>query len=197
MKRSIMEVLKSIFYIKDDEFLQEEIKKETAGFVHNNLIEKYSGYMFKFKIMDQDKKLWKHCQHFVKKFPSEIEYAKTAYGISKNEISFLCLFERFLLWEWNLIVDPDNENKPMTQSMIAEKFDIDRKTACRALRSLVDKHMLCEIPIGRDIYYIMNPHIMFIGKYVHKDLPKLFASSGYLSQIEYQKNKNKEENGRQ
>lgn len=193
MKRSIVEVLKNIFYIKDDEFLEEKIKKETSNFVHNNLISKYSGYFFRFKISNESKKKWKQNDHFVKKFPSEIEYAKNAYEISKKEISFLCLFERHLLWEWNLIVDPDNDNIPMTQSMIAEKFEIDSKTANRTLRSLSEKHMLCEVPIGRDIYYIANPHVMFVGRYVHKDLPKLFSSSGYISLLEYQKKKNKEE----
>ena len=76
MKRSIVEVLKNIFYIKDDEFLEEKIKKETSNFVHNNLISKYSGYFFRFKISNESKKKWKQNDHFVKKFPSEIEYAK-------------------------------------------------------------------------------------------------------------------------
>ncbi len=187
MDRTIETVLKSVFYLKDTEFQQEEIRKDVVETVYEKVSNKYSGYGYKFTLFDHDKKRWKASEHFVKKFPIEIEYAKKAYGISKNEISFLCLLESYLLWEWNLIIDPEDDNRPMTQSMITDKLEIDIKTANRMLTILVQKNMLCDIPIGKEKYYIVNPHVMFMGRSIHKDLDKMFVDAGYITRYEYEK----------
>lgn len=192
MKKNVETVLKSVFYIKDVEGQESEIREKASNFIRESIVPEYSGYSYDFLINDWDKKRWKANEHFVKKFPFEIEYAAKTYEISKNEISFLCLLERYLLWQWNLIVDIDNENLPMTQIMIANKLEIDKKTAGRMLNSLVEKHMLFSIPIGKECYYIVNPHIMFIGRNIHKDLVKAFFDSGYVSMLEAEKKKIKE-----
>jgi DNA-binding MarR family transcriptional regulator len=139
-------------------------------------------------ITDSVKKPWKHSRsknnEFIKIFCNEIEEAKELYDIKRSEVLFLYSLAPYLLWEENLLID--KEGIPLNQKRLCSELELDRKTIYRNMKSLEQKKCLIRIWDGRDIYYLINPSLMFKGEKINKAIPELFEL------IEYKKNIKKE-----
>ena len=102
--------------------------------------------------------------YFVKIFYNEIKYAKETYGVTNSEVSFLYEISEYLGWETNLLIDDDG--LPMNQKLLINKTGMDRKKVYRATKSLEDKKCLIRVWDGKDVYYIINPNLMFKGQMI-------------------------------
>jgi hypothetical protein len=132
-------------------------------------------------IKDATKIKWKSSRgkrnEFIKLFMNEIERAKGLYDLTRSEVLFLLSLSSYLSWEENLLVD--NEGIPLNQKRLCKELDTDRKTVSKNMKSLEQKKCLIRIWDGRDVYYLVNPHLMFKGEKINRSIPKVFFMIGY------------------
>lgn len=132
-------------------------------------------------ITDSLKKPWKHSRgknnEFIKMFYNEIEEVKELYDLKRSEVLFLYSLAPYLLWEENLLVD--KEGIPLNQKRLCSELELDRKTIYKQVKSLEQKKCLIRIWDGRDVFYLVNPWLMFKGKKINKSIPTLFEMIGY------------------
>lgn len=133
-------------------------------------------------VKDDTKRKWKQGTSdpnlFIKLFFNELDYVKSEYGVTTTEMGFLYSLSRFLLWEENLLVDKDG--LPLNQKSLIKELEITRKTVYKYTKSLESKKCLIRLYDGRDVYYIINPNLMFFGERINKGLPKLFELIDYI-----------------
>lgn len=115
---------------------------------------------------------------FLKVFYEEIRYARETHGLDDLEVSFLFSISEYLAWETNLLID--NEGNPMNQKMLCDITGYNRKKVYRYTKSLEDKKCLIRVWDGRDVYYIINPNLIFKGQNIDRGIPKLFTLIGYV-----------------
>lgn len=149
-----------------------EIRKE------NNL----DNYMINLFIKDDTKRKWKQGTSdpnlFVKIFFNEIDYVKRTLALTRAEVLFLYSLSNYLLWEENLLVDKDGV--PLNQKRLCKELDLGRKTVYRNIKALEEKKCLIRIWDGNNVYFILNPYLIFFGEKVNKGLPELFQMIGYI-----------------
>ena len=116
--------------------------------------------------------------YFIKIFYNELEYAKNTYKLTNGEVMFLLSVSKYMSWEENLLID--DEGLPINQKKLIKLTNMDRKTIYKYTKSLENKKCLLRIWDGRDIYYIINPNLMFKGQKINKGIPKLFELIGYV-----------------
>ena len=116
--------------------------------------------------------------YFVKVFYNEIKYAKDTYGLTNLEVSFLYEILEYLSWEENLLVD--NEGLPLNQKRLCDITGMDRKKIYKCTKSLEEKKCMLRIFDGKDVYYLINPSLVFKGQKINKGIPKIFEMIGYI-----------------
>lgn len=130
-------------------------------------------------IEETEDKHWRKYDHFVKLFQFEIKHVQEYYSLSRAEKHFLLDLGEFLMWQTNLIVD--EEDNPLNQGKIAELLDVSVKTVQRNMKALEERCIMYKIQIWNEVYYIVNPYIMFIGQNINIAIPKLFDELGYVN----------------
>ena len=116
--------------------------------------------------------------YFVKIFFNEINYAKDTYGLTSLEVSFLYEISEYLSWEENLLID--NEGLPLNQKRLCDITGMDRKKIYKCTKSLEEKKCLLRIFDGKDVFYLINPNLVFKGQKINKGIPKIFEMIGYI-----------------
>lgn len=166
-----------------------DIKAQTilTTFIKENLQKNgYDDLSYSVFVKDTKKQHWKSKEHFVKIYYEELEYSSDYYSISDASINFLFKLGKFLKWEMNLLVDENN--MPLNQKQLASKIHLDVRSVRRLTNELIEKKIIHKIEIGREVFYFINPYIMFCGKDVNILLPKLFDEIGY---VHYRSNRKK------
>ncbi|MGL5327749.1 MAG: hypothetical protein ACRDD7_00680 [Peptostreptococcaceae bacterium] len=115
--------------------------------------------------------------HFVKIFFNELNHAKEKYQLTQLEVNFIYSISEFLSWESNLLID--KEGKPMNQKALCLNSGMNRNKVSSTVKSLEEKKCLIRIWDGRDIYYLVNPFLVYKGMNINKGIPKLFEMIGY------------------
>lgn len=116
--------------------------------------------------------------YFVKIFFNEIKYAKDTYRLTNLEVSFLYEISEYLSWEENLLID--NEGLPLNQKRLHDITGMDRKKIYQCTKSLEEKKCLLRIFDGKDVFYLINPNLVFKGQKINKGIPKIFEMIGYI-----------------
>jgi hypothetical protein len=129
-------------------------------------------------IEDVEDKHWRRNEHFTKVFHFELRHIEEYYSLSKGEKHFLQDLGDFLMWQTNLLVD--EEDNPLNQSQIAELLDINVKTVQRNMKALEERYLIHKIQIWNEVFYIVNPYVMFKGQDINIAIPKLFDELGYI-----------------
>lgn len=189
MNDKIKQILQSVCIINESQELQ--VRSIISEFITSNIKGKYEDVNISVFVKDFSKEKWKSKSHFTKIFNDEIEYTKGKYELSKSDIYFLYSLSPYLMWELNLIVDENLE--PMNQKMLAEKLDVDRRTIKRHMNSLENKKCVFSIPLKNDVYYLVNPHLMYCGQNINIILPSIFREVGYEGQESGRYNRKKKE----
>ena len=177
-----LDVLELLFEVNkeiDSEFEAHRLITETFKKIklENNL----EHYNITAYVKDDLKRKWKNSKgesnEFIKIFMNEIDAATENYEVSRSEVLFLYSLCPYLLWEENLLVDKDG--LPLNQKRLCEELDLNRRIVSDRMKSLEHKKCLIRIYAGRDVYFLVNPNLMFKGQEINKSLPKLFDMIGY------------------
>lgn len=181
MNNKIKNILQNVFMFDINTSKEIEIQDLINNFIKNDIKTNtdYKFFNINFYVKDTRKVHWKPKEHFTKIFNNEIENAKELYGLTRHEVLFLYSLSPYLLWEVNLLVD-EKEN-PLNQVMLAKRLDLNIKTIQRYMKNLVEKKIIYEIHYGKEIYYLVNPFLMYCGKNINSILPALFINIGYKS----------------
>lgn len=177
----ILSYLHDVNYTVDDEYKAHKLLSETMKKLkeENNL----ENFDITTYVKDGTKRKWKQSRskanEFTKIFYNEVFNAIELYDITKTEIQFLYSLAPYLLWEENLLVDMDGN--ALTNKTLADELGLTTKTVFNRTKSLEEKHCLIRICSGRNVYYVVNPFLMFKGQEIHKTLPKQFELLGYES----------------
>jgi DNA-binding MarR family transcriptional regulator len=163
--------------------------REEAIEVIKEIKNKNESLMFALSVEDTENKHWRKYDHFVKMFQFEIKHVQEYYSLSRAEKHFLLDLGEFLMWQTNLIVD--EEDNPLNQTKIAELLDVSVKTVQRNMKALEERCIIYKIQIWNEVYYIVNPYIMFIGQNINIAIPKLFDELGYVNSGMADKNNNR------
>lgn len=134
---------------------------------------------FKLAVEDPEKTHWMKNEHFIKIFHHELRHCEEYYSLSKGEKHFILDLAEFLKWEMNILVD--EEDTPLNQTELAEKLQTDTRTIRRNMKSLVEKKIIYEVKIHKEVFYIVNPYLIFIGQFVNYCIPRLFDEIGYVN----------------
>lgn len=189
MDDKIKQIIQSICIIDVDTTTKDIKAQMEISDKIKEINEKYDGLNYYVKVQDTTKLHWKPKEHFTKIFNYEIEHAKELYGLTKSEVLFLYSLSPYLMWELNLIVD--DENTPLNQKTLSEKLQVERKTVQRNMKSLEEKKCAISIPIGKEIFYMINPCLMYCGRNINMVLPTLFYEIGYQSTYDVRSNREK------
>ena len=191
MKDKTHRILSSVMIIDVDTQKEQEVRNLVSTFLVDNVVTnpKYDNVNTSLFIKDLSLKHWKPKAHFTKIFNNEIEHAKELYGLTRTEVLFLYSLSPYLLWENNLLVD--EEDDPLNQKRLAELLGIERKTVQRNMKALEDKKCIFSIPYERDVFYLVNPHLMYAGQQINLVIPSLFTAFGYESKESIRSNRNK------
>jgi hypothetical protein len=130
-------------------------------------------------VEDVDNKHWMRNEHFTKVFEFEFAHLKEYYSLSRNEKHFLQDLGEFLMWQTNLLVD--EEDNPINQTKIAERLEINIRTVQRNMKALEERKIIHKIQVWNEVFYIVNPYVMFKGKDINLAIPKLFDEIGYIN----------------
>ena len=134
---------------------------------------------FLLDVKDVEQKHWRKQEHFVKLFHFELRHIEEYYSLSKGEKHFLQDLGEFLMWQTNLLVD--EEDNPLNQVSIAERLDINVRTVQRNMKALEERNIVYKIEVWNQVFYIVNPYVMFIGQNINIAIPKLFDELGYIN----------------
>jgi hypothetical protein len=148
-------------------------------FIKNVLKPVNDDLIYKISVDDPEKTHWKQREHFVKLFNFEIKHVEEYYSLSKGEKHFLQDLGEFLMWQTNLLVD--EEDNPLNQTKIAKRLDINVRTVQRNMKALEERCIVHKIQIWNEVFYIINPYVMFIGQNINIAIPKLFDEIGYVN----------------
>lgn len=176
MDNKTFEVLNTVFPKTVDTMKDVEAQKLLVNYIHENLKDDKNFENLNFSVFVEDikKKRWKSKEHFVKIFYDEIKYAQKKYDISDKAIVFLFKLGEFLLWEINLLVD--EKNNPLNQKQLANKLQMNDRTVRRTMSELVLKNIIYKEKIHSEVFYFVNPYVMFCGKNINILIPKLFCN---------------------
>jgi biotin operon repressor len=191
MNDKAYKILSSIMIIDIDTQKEQEVRNLVSKFLVDNVVneDKYKNVNTSLFVKDLSLKHWKPKDHFTKIFNNEIQNAKELYGLTRTEVLFLYSLSPYLLWETNLLVD--EEDNPLNQKALAKLLEIDRKTVQRNMKSLEEKKCIYSIPLERDVFYLVNPNLMYAGQQINLVLPSIFTELGYESSESIRKNRNK------
>lgn len=183
MKDKTQEILCMLFEENVDTFKEEEAKKKIIQYIsemkqEDNDFDKLSYSLF---VQDTHKGAWQNKSHFYKVFYDEIDYLLDQGILTQTNVDFLLRFGRYLKWEMNLVVDKNDI--PLNQKTLANKMKINVKTFQRNIQPLIDSKIILEIKLSKENFYMINPYIIFVGKNINKQIPKLFDMIGYNTSV--------------
>lgn len=157
-----------------DEFkARQELSNAVSG-----ISEKYDTLNISTYINDLANKNWKTNEHFTKIFDEEIKYCKESYNLTRTEIAFLKELGEFLLWQVNMLVDDDGN--PLNQTGLSKAMEISTRTIRNNMKTLEEKKCIFSIPYDKDVYYLVNPYLLYKGSKINVVLPPLFTQMGYV-----------------
>jgi hypothetical protein len=177
----VYKILSSVLIIDINTQKEREVQNLLSSYIVNTIKQdnKYDNVNVSTFVKDTSLQHWKPKAHFTKVFNKEIQHAKLLYDITRSEVSFLYSLSPYLLWENNLLVD--EEDTPLNQKGLAKLLDVDPKTIQRNMKVLESKKCIYSIPFERDVFYLVNPYLMYAGQQINCILPSLFIELGYES----------------
>lgn len=176
-KLKITEILGSVsLYGSKDYSSSQEIKNHIFEYL-NELLKDNDSVSVKLSVKDSDDVDWKSKSHFTKVFDDEIKYCKEKYELTRNDIAFLKSLGEFLFWETNILVDENS--KPLNQKSLANLLEINPKTVQRNMKVLENKKCIFSIPYGKEVFYVVNPYLLYKGSKINMLIPALFTEMGY------------------
>jgi len=152
---------------------KQEMSKTLYG-----MSEKYTMLNISAHVENKENTNWKAKEHFTKTFDEEIKYCKEKYEITRTEISFLKEIGEFLLWQVNMLVDDDGN--PLNQTNLAKLMGISTRTIRNSMKILEEKKCIFSIPYDKDVYYLVNPYLLYKGGKINSILPAVFTEIGYI-----------------
>jgi hypothetical protein len=178
-EQKINEIISLVFKDNVDTFTEVEAKGKIIQAIEDlkSEDEKYKGLCYSVFVNDTKKVKWKHKQHFFKVFWDEIDYLKEEFDLSDSAESLLYRLGKSLKWEMNLLVD--DTDYPLNQKKLCEFLNIPPRTFSRNSKELIEKLILLPVCCGKEVYYFMNPHVMYVGSEINDQIPKLFELVGY------------------
>lgn len=188
-EQKINEIVSLVFKDNVDTFTEIEAKGEIIKAIESLKTEdeKYENLCYSVFVNDTKKKKWKSKQHYFKVFKSEIRYLKKEHELSNQSVHLIYDLGEALKWEMNLLVD--EEDYPLNQKRLCEFLDMPVRTFTRNSKELIDKFILLPVCCGKEIFYFMNPHVMYVGSEINEQIPKLFELVGYRSNKENEREK--------
>lgn len=177
--RKAKKVLDIAFEKDVNPFKDMNAKEEVINFIKTVLHPENENLVYKISVDDPEKKHWRHNEHFVKVFHFELRHIEEYYSLSKGEKHFLQDLGEFLMWQTNLLVD--EKDNPLNQSQIAERLGINVRTVQRNMKSLEERCIIHKVQVWKEVFYIVNPYVMFIGQNINISIPKLFDEIGYVN----------------
>jgi biotin operon repressor len=174
----VYKVLASVSLYELDNTGNEFLARQELSQVITNIRDKYNNLNLTAYVQDLSNVKWKNNDHFTKVFDDEIKYCKHKYNLTRTEISFLKGLGEFLLWQINMLVDEDGN--PLNQTELSKLMDISTRTIRNNMKSLEEKKCIFSIPYDKDIYYLVNPYLLYKGGKINMVLPALFSEIGYI-----------------
>lgn len=156
-----------------------DARQQVVEFIEEVLKPSDDSLVYKISVDDLQKKQWRHKEHFTKVFDFEIKHLMEYYSLNRNEKHFLQDLGEFLMWQTNLLVD--EEDNPLNQTQIAERLDINVRTVQRNMKALEERKIIHKIQVWNEVFYIVNPYVMFKGANINLAIPKLFDELGYIN----------------
>lgn len=172
-------VLDTAFEKDVNPFKDINAKEQVVEYIKTVLKPVNEELIYKISVDDPETKHWRHREHFVKVFQFEIKHLTEYYSLPRGEKHFLMDLGEFLMWQTNLLVD--EEDNPLNQKQIAERLNINVRTVQRNMKSLEERNIIHKIQIWNEVFYIVNPYVMFIGQNINLSIPKLFDELGYIN----------------
>ncbi|GEM_PF-2689621 len=80
-------------------------------------------------------------------------------------------------------------NHSMTPEWISKKLGIDKRTADRVLKKLIDKGIIAIVVTEKKKSYFMNPYIQYKGRWISKDLYNMFKDTKWAKQAAEEREK--------
>lgn len=190
MKDKTSKILATVFNSNVDTFRDIKAREMISQFIKDNLIEdeEYDKLTYSVFVKDLKKSHWKSEQYFTKVFYEELDHAVELYSISNGAKHFLLDLIKYLKYELNLLVD-DKMDIPLNQTELAKLLNINVKTVQRNMKELIEKRMIFDIQCGKEIFYIVNPYIMYKGKDINYAIPEIFIDLGYSNLKKSRKNR--------
>lgn len=179
INEKVFDILSSVSeYGMDNATSEFNAKKEVSKAI-GDISAKYSNLNFKASVTDTENVGWKNNEHFTKVFDEEIKYCKNTYMLTRSEIGFLKELGEYLLWQINMI--GDEKGNPLNQTDLAKLMDVSTRTVRGNMKKLEEKKCIFSIPYDKDVYYLVNPFLLYKGGKINMLLPILFNSIGYTS----------------
>lgn len=178
-EQKIQQITSIVFRDNVDSFTEIEARRKIIDAINDlkSEDEKFEDLNYSLFVQDTKKKNWKRNEHFFKVFYDEIEYIQREFGITEQGLNLIYRIGRCLKWEMNLLVD-DKDN-PMNQTELCKYLNISERTFRRNSKELIENHILLPVCCGREMYYFMNPHILYVGSKINEQIPNLFELIGY------------------
>lgn len=154
-------------------------REQVVEFISTVLKQENDNLIYKVSVDDLDKKHWMRNEHFTKVFEFEFDHLEEYYSLDRKDNSFLRFLGKYLMWQTNLLVD--EKDNPLNQTQIAERMDLNVRTVQRSMKSLEERKVIHKIQVGSEVFYIINPYVMFKGKDINLAIPKLFDEIGYIN----------------
>lgn len=174
----VYRILGSVSLFGLDNASNEYYARQEVSKTMSELKEKYETLNFTTYVDDLTSSNWRTKEHFTKVFDDEIKYCKEQYKLTRTDIAFLKELGEFLLWQVNMLVD--EEGNPLNQTELAKLMDISTRTIRNNMKSLEEKKCVFSIPYEKDVYYLINPYLLYKGSKINMYLPALFTECGYV-----------------
>jgi len=178
-KNKTQEILCMLFEANVDTFKEQEAKEKIIQYIREMKDEDsdYEKLSYSLFIQDTNNRAWQNKSHFYKVFFDEIDCLITEEILTQTNVDFLLRFGKYLKWEMNLVID--EKGIPLNQKKLSEKLKINVRTFQKNIQPLIDNNIILEIKLSRENFYMVNPYVIFVGKNINKQIPKLFDMIGY------------------
>lgn len=172
-------VLDTAFTKDVSPFKDANAREQVVEYIKTVLQPENEDLIYKISVDDPEQKHWRKSEHFTKVFQFELKHIEEYYSLSKGEKHFLQDLGEFLMWQTNLLVD--EEDNPLNQTQIAERLEVNVRTVQRNMKALEERRIIHKVEIWNEVFYIVNPYVMFIGQNINISIPKLFDELGYVN----------------
>ncbi|KAA9007405.1 HTH domain-containing protein [Paenibacillus spiritus] len=181
MNKKTKEIIDNVFGTDVNTMKDHVARLNVMNYINNELREQEENQRlcFKLSVEDPDKKHWMKNEHFLKIFSHEFRHIEDYYSVSKTCKHFLMDLGEFLKWEMNILVD--EYDYPLNQTRLAEKLGIETRTIRKNMKELEERCLIHKIEIHKEVFYIVNPYLIFIGQNINYCIPRLFDEIGYIN----------------